>query len=64
MDHVTILFARLRYTNGSQKSLAFSHEYAILLQALFGKFDMLCELHKVYKVHSYGDVYVLMSYNG
>ena len=62
LEHVTILFARLRCTG--QRSLAFSHEYATMLKTLFGKFDMLCEMRQVYKVHSYGDVYVVMSYNG
>lgn len=28
LGHVTILFARLRYTNSNHKSLAFSHQYA------------------------------------
>jgi len=64
LDHVSILFARLRCTNGNSKSLAFTHEYTSLVQELFAKFDMLCELRQVLKVHSYGDVYVLMSYKG
>jgi class 3 adenylate cyclase len=34
------------------------------LQKLFSRFDMLCEENKVYKVHTIGDSYVVMGYNG
>lgn len=64
LEHVTIMFARLRCRNSSNNSLNFSHEYASLVQTLFGKFDTLCEVYQVYKVHSFGDIYVVMSYNG
>ena len=63
LEHVTILCARLRCLNGSN-SIAFAHDYAFIVQTLFGKFDMLCEHSKVYKVHSFGDVYLVMSYDG
>jgi hypothetical protein len=45
LEHVTILYAQLRcMRSSSSMSTAFSHEYASLLQALFAKFDMLCEM--------------------
>jgi class 3 adenylate cyclase len=34
------------------------------LASVFNKFDEICEQRQVYKVHSFGDFYVLMSYNG
>lgn len=45
LEHVTIMFARLRCRNSSNNSINFAHEYASLVQTLFGKFDTLCELH-------------------
>ena len=35
-----------------------------LLSRLFSKFDQLCEQIGVYKVHTIGDCYVVMSYTG
>ena len=35
-----------------------------LLSRLFSKFDQLCEQYGVYKVHTIGDCYVIMSYTG
>jgi hypothetical protein len=64
LENVTILFARVRCLNGNPDSLVFSHNYATLLQTLFKNFDMLCDMRQLYKVHSYGDIYVIISYNG
>ncbi|CAG9325165.1 unnamed protein product [Blepharisma stoltei] len=35
-----------------------------MLYELFSKFDMKCVEHKVYKVHTIGDCYVAMGFNG
>ena len=35
-----------------------------LLSKLFSRFDQLTEENKVYKVHTIGDCYVIMGYNG
>jgi len=35
-----------------------------LLNRLFCKFDNLCEQYGVYKVHTLGDIYVIMGYSG
>lgn len=35
-----------------------------LLSKMFSRFDQLCEQNKVYKVHTIGDCYVIMGYNG
>lgn len=39
-------------------------EVVELLSKLFSRFDNLCEDNKVYKVHTIGDCYVIMGYNG
>ena len=39
-------------------------EVVNLLSKLFSRFDQLCEQNKVYKVHTIGDCYVIMGYNG
>jgi len=35
-----------------------------LLNKVFTRFDQLCEEHRVYKVHTIGNQFVLMGYNG
>lgn len=35
-----------------------------LLGRLFSKFDNLCEQYGVYKVHTLGEIYVIMGYSG
>ena len=64
LDNVTILYARVRCIDGNPDSLTFAHEYASLLQTLFKNFDILCDMRKLFKVHSYGDMYVVISYDG
>ena len=39
-------------------------EVVSLLNRLFSKFDSLCEQNGVYKVHTLGDIYVVMGYSG
>jgi len=39
-------------------------EVVSLLSKLFTRFDQLCEDFGVYKVHTIGDCYVIMGYNG
>lgn len=46
------------------RSVSDPREVVTLLQKLFSRFDQLCEVQKVYKVHTIGDCYVIMGYNG
>ena len=46
------------------KNVSDPREVVNLLSKLFSRFDQLCEQHKVYKVHTIGDCYVIMGYNG
>ena len=39
-------------------------EVVNLLSKLFSRFDQLCDQYRVYKVHTNGDCYVIMGYNG
>jgi hypothetical protein len=39
-------------------------ETITLLSKIFSRFDQLCEEYRVYKVHTIGNQYVLMGYNG
>jgi len=39
-------------------------EVVNLLSKLFSRFDQLCDQYRVYKVHTIGDCYVIMGYNG
>lgn len=46
------------------KNVKDPREVVNLLSKLFSRFDQLCEENKVYKVHTIGDCYVIMGYNG
>lgn len=46
------------------KNVSHPREVVSLLQKLFSRFDQLVEEKKVYKVHTIGDCYVIMGYNG
>ena len=46
------------------KNVKDPREVVSLLSKLFSRFDQLCEENRVYKVHTIGDCYVIMGYNG
>jgi len=46
------------------KNVKDPREVVFLLSKLFSRFDQLSEENKVYKVHTIGDCYVIMGYNG
>jgi class 3 adenylate cyclase len=46
------------------KNVKDPREVVNLLSKLFSRFDQLCDQYKVYKVHTIGDCYVIMGYNG
>ena len=60
---VTMIFADIvGFTNWSSNKTP--QEVVGMLSALFTQFDILCVGFKVYKVHTIGDCYVVMGYNG
>jgi class 3 adenylate cyclase len=63
LDNVTLLYTDMvGFTEFSSKTKP--QEVVNLLSRLFSKFDQLCEQIGVYKVHTIGDCYVIMSYTG
>ncbi len=64
LDNVTILYAKLSFFENDGTMFKGSLNVVQQLASVFNKFDEICEQRQVYKVHSFGDFYVLMSYNG
>lgn len=63
LDNVTLLYTDMvGFTEFSKNTKP--EEVVSLLSRLFSKFDQLCEQIGVYKVHTIGDCYVIMSYTG
>lgn len=63
LDNVTLLYTDMvGFTEFSKNTKP--QEVVNLLSRLFSKFDQLCEQIGVYKVHTIGDCYVIMSYTG
>jgi len=63
-DDVTLLFTDMVGFTAFSKNVKEPKEVVILLSKLFSKFDELCAEYNVYKVHTIGDCYVIMGYNG
>jgi len=63
-DDVTLLFTDMVGFTAFSKNVKDPREVVNLLSKLFSRFDQLCEENKVYKVHTIGDCYVIMGYNG
>lgn len=63
-DDATILFTELVGYHEYSKNEKDPREMVHLLSKLFSRFDMICEENRVYKVHTFGDSYVIMGYNG
>lgn len=64
LQDITILYAQLSGFEDYYKNVKKPQEVMGLLNRLFSKFDILCEQYQVYKVHTIGDIYVIMSYTG
>lgn len=60
---LTLLYCDLIGINNF-KGVKDSREVVLFLQKLFSRFDQLCDENKVYKVHTNGNKYVVMGYNG
>lgn len=63
-DDITLLFTDMCGFTAFSKNVQDPKEVVNLLSKLFSRFDQLCEENKVYKVHTIGDCYVIMGYNG
>lgn len=63
-DNVTLLFTDMVGFTAFSNNVKDPKEVVTLLSKLFSRFDQLCEEFKVYKVHTIGDCYVIMGYNG
>ena len=63
-DDVTLLFTDMVGFTAFSKNVKDPRDVVNLLSKLFSRFDQLCEENKVYKVHTIGDCYVIMGYNG
>jgi len=61
---VTLLFTDMVGFTAFSKNVKEPKEVVFLLSKLFSRFDNLCEDHGVYKVHTIGDCYVILGYNG
>ena len=63
LRNISILFADIvGFTNWSSDKLP--EEVVGMLSALFTQFDQLCVNWKLYKVHTIGDCYVVMGFDG
>jgi len=63
-NDLTLLYTDLGGINNFSKGVRDPREVVIFLQKLFSRFDQLCDENKVYKVHTVGNKYVVMGYNG
>ena len=63
-DDQTLLFTDMVGFTAFSKNVKDPREVVQLLSKLFSRFDQLCEENRVYKVHTIGDCYVIMGYNG
>lgn len=63
-NDLTLLYTDLIGINQFTKGVKDSKEIIFFLQRLFARFDQLCDENKVYKVHTVGNKYVVMGYNG
>lgn len=63
-DDCTLLFTDMVKFTAFSKNVKDPREVVNLLSKLFSRFDQVCEQNRVYKVHTIGDCYVIMGYNG
>jgi class 3 adenylate cyclase len=60
----TLLFTDMVKFTAFSKNAKDPRDVVQLLSKLFSRFDQLCDLHNVYKVHTFGVCYVIMGYYG
>jgi class 3 adenylate cyclase len=63
-DDCTLLFTDMVKFTAFSKNVKDPKEVVSLLSKLFSRFDQICEQNRVYKVHTIGDCYVIMGYDG
>lgn len=63
-EDLTLLYTDMVGFTAFSKNVKDPREVVNLLSKLFSRFDQLCEENRVYKVHTIGDCYVIMGYNG
>jgi class 3 adenylate cyclase len=63
-DDMTLLYTDIIGANSFNKVNKDSREIVVFIQKVFARFDQLCEENRVYKVHTVGNKYVIMGYNG
>lgn len=63
-SNCTLLVTDMCQYTQYQKYKREPREVVALLSKIFARFDQLCEEHRVYKVHTIGDTYVALGYNG
>ena len=64
LENVSVLYSNLHGFAEYYKVVKKPAEVMGLLNRLVSKFDLLCEQYGVYKVHTLGDIYVIMGYSG
>lgn len=63
-DDLTLIFTDLTGIAEMGKHYLDPRETVGLLAKVFTRFDQLCEEYRIYKVHTIGNQYVAMGYNG
>lgn len=63
-DDLTLIFTDLTGIAEMGKNYLDPRETVGLLAKVFTRFDQLCEEYRIYKVHTIGNQYVAMGYNG
>jgi class 3 adenylate cyclase len=63
-EDLTLLYTDFVGFNSMTRKFEDQRETINLLSKIFARFDQLCEEYKVYKVHTIGNQFVLMGYNG
>lgn len=61
---LTLLVTDLTGISNLNTSVKDSMEHFLFLQKLFARFDQLCEENKVFKIHTVGNKYIVMGFNG
>ena len=64
LENVSVLYASIEGFSDYYKKAKKPSDVIGLLNRLFSKFDNLCDQHGVQKVHTQGDIYVIMGYSG
>ena len=63
-EDLTLLYTDMVGFTQFSRNVKDPREVVALLSKLFTRFDQLVDENRVYKVHTIGDCYVIMGYNG